>query len=157
MPLELAVDVAQLPDPPRQVQDGHLLGVRDVEVLVDRLLRLEGGDDAAGDVPDVGERACLAPVAEELHRALAAEHLLGEVGDDVGIADVLAGVLVDAVGVEGPADREGQPELVGEGVAVPLAAELAEPVGRDRRGISARSDSFDGKLVALSKTIELET
>ena len=93
------------------------------------------GDDAVGDVVDVGERPRLRAVAEDLQRLLARQHLLDDVGDHVRDARLVLGHLARPVGVERAADRVRQAVLVVRGAAVDLAGELGEPVGRlrDRR------------------------
>ncbi len=141
----LGVLAAGLPDDARDLGDGQLARGGDVEVLVQAGGRAHRGDDAVGDVVDVGERARLLARAEDLQRALPGEHLVDQVGHRVRDARLGVGHLARAVGVEGAADRVGQAVLVVRGAAVDLAGELREAVGgRAARGSRAGSPRASG-------------
>ena len=81
----------------------------------------------------VSVRVC-SPEPKICKRPLAGEHLADQVGHGVRDAGLVVGQLARAVGVEGPADREGQAVLVVRGAAVDLARELGEAVGGERHG-----------------------
>ena len=92
----------------RDLGDGQLVGGGDVEVLVQAPRRGHRGDDAVGDVVDVGQRARLGAVAEDRQRralGASARHLRDDVGDHVRDARLVLGHLARAVGVERAADR----------------------------------------------------
>ena len=106
---------------------------RHVEVLVQGGRMGHRGDDAVGDVVDVRERPRLLAGAEDRQRAHPGERLAQQVGHRVRDAGLVVGHLARPVGVERPADRERQPELVVGGAAVGLARQLRPAVGRARR------------------------
>src|SRR3954468_16298213 len=112
-----------LPDDPSDLGDGELLGGADVEVLVHRRRRGHGGDDAVGDVVDVGERPRVRAVAEDRQRRAGreAQALADQVRHRVGDARLVLGHLARAVGVERAADRVVQAVLVVRGADVELA------------------------------------
>ena len=90
--------------------------------------------DPVRDVVHVRERARLLPGAEDLERLLARERLADEVRDGMRDPGLVVGHLARAIGVEGPADRERQAELVVGRAAVHLAGELRVAVGGARDG-----------------------
>src|SRR5919107_1114870 len=96
-----------LPDDAGELGDGELVARADVEVLVDGVRRGHRGDDAVGDVVDVGQRAGVRAVAEDRQRGVRRqrEALADQVGHGVGDAGFVLGNLAGAVGVERAADR----------------------------------------------------
>ena len=117
-----AVAVDLRPDALGELEHRRRRRGREVEVVVDRRRRLHREPDAAGEVAAVRVVADLRPVAEDVERVLALEHLEDEVrhdvrqgelhvaGHDVGVAQRPA--LADPDAVERPDDRVRQPVLL---------------------------------------------
>ena len=138
-----AVAVDLRPDRLGQLEHRRRRRGREVEVLVDRRRRLHREPDPARQVAAVGVVADLRPVAEDVQRVLALEHLQHEVGHDVAQRQLHVAAhdvrvadrppLADPDAVERPQDRVRQLVLLPGALREVLGRELLEAVGRDRR------------------------
>ena len=72
-----------VPDEARQIENRGGRGRGEVEILIERVRRLDASADAAGQVAPIGVMAHLISGSENPKRILAAENLGDEIGDDV--------------------------------------------------------------------------
>jgi hypothetical protein len=108
---------------------------------------------AVGDVVHVRERARLLAGAEDRQRLQTVQRLAQQVGHSVRDAGLGLGHLARPVGVERPADSEGQPELVCAAQQYTSPASFDHPYADRGGGQSGRYFSVVGNCSARSNTM----